>query len=75
MALGSDYTKRRMFLIIPRRRECAKPVSESNSDLNKRLSWLLALDSVAGPRMLLLALASSTCCRIVERAAVFDGLV
>ena len=36
MALGSDYTKRFMFLILPKRRECTRLVSASSNDLNKR---------------------------------------
>ncbi len=45
-APGSASTKRFSFLIMPKRRECAKSASASNIDLNARLSWLLALEFV-----------------------------
>jgi hypothetical protein len=36
IAHGSDSTKRFLFLIMPKRRECAKLLSASIGDLNKR---------------------------------------
>jgi hypothetical protein len=36
MALGSASTKRFLFVIIPKRRNCAKSVSKTNSNLNMR---------------------------------------
>ena len=70
MHSGSASTKRFLFLSMRKRRKCAKSVSESISDLNKRLSWLLAPNSLTGSVMPLLALSYSSCGRNVERAAV-----
>ncbi len=44
------YTKRFLFLMMPKKRDCAKSVSESNSDLDRVKSWVLVLWSVAGSR-------------------------
>ena len=70
MTPGSAYTKLFMFLTMPRRRECAKSVSEVNSDLTMWWSWLLASESGAGSVMPMLALACTTCRRTVEMATV-----
>ncbi len=56
--------------MIPRRRDCAKSVIDSSSDLNKVKSWAFALWSVAGLEMLLLIRDLSTKGRTVEKAAV-----
>ena len=56
--------------MIPRRRDCAKSVIESRSDLNMMKSWAFALWSVAGLEMLLLARELSTEGQTVEKAAV-----
>ena len=53
-----------------RRRDCAKSVIESKSDLNRMKSWAFALWSVAGLEMHLLARELSTEGRTVEKAAV-----
>jgi hypothetical protein len=44
--------------MMPRRRDCAKSVIESRSDLNRVKSWAFALWSVTGLRMPLLGLVS-----------------
>ena len=36
IAPGNAFTKRFMFLIMPKRRDCAKSVSASNNDLQMR---------------------------------------
>ena len=56
--------------MMPRRRDCAKSVIESRSDLNRMKSWAFALWSVAGLRMPLLARDRSTEGLTVESAAV-----
>ena len=45
--------------MMPMRRDCAKSVKESSNDLNRMESWALALWSVAGLVMPLLALEGS----------------
>ena len=45
-------------------------VTESSKDLNKRQSWLLALESMEGLVVPVLALAWSASGRAVERVAV-----
>ncbi len=55
---------------MPGRRDCAKLVSASNIDLNKRWSCLLASESAVGCGVPLMALAWSTCGRTVEKTAV-----
>ncbi len=57
--------------MTPRRRDCAKSVIESISDLKRVKSWAFAsLWSVAGHEMLLLARYLSTDGRAVEKAVV-----
>jgi len=56
--------------MMPKRRDWAKSVSESNNDLNKEQSWLLALWSVAGLEAPMLARDLSTVGRTVEKASV-----
>ena len=56
--------------MMPRRRDCAKSVSDSSSDLNKVESWAFALWSLAGMEMPMLARGISTDGRTVEKAAV-----
>ena len=56
--------------MMPRRRDCAKSVIESSSDLNRVKSWTLALWSVSGLEMPLLARDLSINGRTVEKAAV-----
>jgi hypothetical protein len=57
--------------MMPRRRDCAKSVIESSSDLNRVKSWAIALLwSMAGLEMLLLARDLSTNDRTVEKAVV-----
>jgi len=63
-------TKRFLFPVMPKRRDCAKSVIESRSDLNKVKSWAFALWSVAGLEMPMLARDLSTDGRTVEKAAV-----
>ncbi len=55
---------------MPRRRDCAKSVTESNNDLNRAKLWAFALWSVAGLEMPLLARDLSTDDRTMEKAAV-----
>ena len=55
---------------MPRRRDCAKSVIESKSDLNRVKSWAFTLWSVAGLEMLLLAHDLSTEGRTVAKATV-----
>ena len=59
-----------MFLMIPRRRDWAKSVIDSSSDLNRVKSWTFAVWSVSGLEMPLLARDLSTDGRTVEKAAV-----
>ncbi len=54
---GSASTKRFHFLIMHRRRDSAKSVSKSTSDLNKRMSKDLTLESMTDSGAPLLALA------------------
>ena len=68
--LGRASTKRFLFLIMPRRRDCAKSVIESRSDLNMVKSWALAFWYVSGLEMPLLARDLSTDGRTAEKAAV-----
>jgi hypothetical protein len=68
--LDRASTKRFLFLIMPRRRGCAKSVIESRSDLNRVKSWALALWSVSGLEMPQLARDLSIGGRTVEKAAV-----
>jgi hypothetical protein len=56
--------------MMPRRRDWAKSVIESNNDLNMVKSWAFALWSVAGLDALLLARDLSADGRTVEKAAV-----
>jgi hypothetical protein len=56
--------------MMPKRRDCAKSVIESRSDLNRVKSWAFALWSVAGLELLLMARDVSTEGRTVEKAAV-----
>ncbi len=56
--------------MIPRKRDCAKSVIDSNSDLNRVKSWAFALWSVAGLEMPLLVRDLSTEGQTVEKAAV-----
>ena len=70
MAPCNASTNRDQFLVVPKRRECAKHVSEANSDFNRWFSWLLALESVSGSLTPLLALACSPWGRTMESAAV-----
>ena len=63
-------TKRFLFLMMPKRRDWAKSVSESSNDLNKAWLGALALWSVAGMDVPLLAHDISTVGRTVETAAV-----
>ena len=56
--------------MMPRRRDCAKSVIESRSDLNRVKSWDFALWFVAGLKMPLLARDRSTEGLTVEKAAV-----
>jgi len=55
---------------MPRRRDWAKSVIESNSDLNKVKSWAFTLWSVAGLDMPLLPHDLSIDGRTVKKAAV-----
>ncbi len=55
---------------MPKRRDWAKPVSESNSDLNRVYSWLLAFWSVAVSVSPLLVLDLTVVGRTVEKAVV-----
>jgi len=68
--LGRASTKRILFLVMHMRRDCAKSVIESRSDLIRMKSWGFALWSVAGLEMPLLARELSTEGRTVEKAAV-----
>jgi hypothetical protein len=70
MAHGSASTSCFMFLIMPKRRDCAKSVSASSNNLNRRQSWLMALESMVGSNVPLMALVWSTLRRTVEKAAV-----
>jgi hypothetical protein len=63
-------TKRFLFLIMPKRRDRAKSVSESSGDLNRLRSWALALWSGAGLEAALLARGPSSVGRSVENAAL-----
>ncbi len=54
--------------MLPRRRDCAKSVIDSNNDLNKVKSWAFALWSVAGLEMPLMARELSTNGRTAETA-------
>ena len=56
MVSDSASTKRFLFLIMPKRRECAKEVKASKNDLNMWYSWLLTLESVMGCGVSVLAL-------------------
>jgi len=56
--------------MMSRRRDCAKSVIDSSSDLNRVKSWSFALCSVAGLEVPMLAREFSTNCRTVEKAAV-----
>ena len=56
--------------MMPRRRDCAKSVIESRSDLNMDKSWAFALWSVAGLKMSLLARDRSTEGLTVEKATM-----
>ncbi len=56
--------------MMPRRRDCAKSVTDSYNDLNRVKSCAFALWSVAGVEMPLLAHDLSTNGRTVEKAAV-----
>ena len=56
--------------MMPMRRDCAKSVIESSSDLIKVTSWAFALWSVAGLEVPLLAREFSTDGRTMEKAAV-----
>jgi hypothetical protein len=56
--------------MMPRRRDCAKSIIESSSDLNRVKSWAFASWSVAGLEVPLLASDLSTNGRTVEKAAV-----
>jgi len=60
IAHGSASTNRFLFLIMSKRLDCAKLVSASSNDLNIRHSWLLALQTVMGSDVPLLALVWST---------------
>jgi hypothetical protein len=55
---------------MPRRRDWAKSVIESSSDLNRVKSWAFASRSMAGLDMPLLARDVSTDGRTVDKAAV-----
>ena len=55
---------------MPKRRDCAKSVIDSISDLNRVKSWVFALWSVAGLEIPLLARDLSTDGRTVEKTAV-----
>ena len=55
---------------MPKRRDCAKSVIESSSDLNRVKSWAFALWSLAGLEVHMLARELSTYGRTVEKAAV-----
>ena len=55
---------------MPKRRDSAKSVIDSSSDLNMVKSWAFALWSMAGLGMPLLARALSNEGRTVEKAAV-----
>ena len=46
--LGRASTRRFLFLMMPRRRDCAKSVIEFRIDFNRLKSWAFALWSVAG---------------------------
>jgi len=56
--------------MIPRRRDCAKSVIDSSSDLNRVKSWTFALWSVARLEMHEMVRDLSTHGRTVEKAAV-----
>jgi len=73
--LDKASTKRFLFLMMPRRPDCAKSVIESNNDLNKVKSWTFALCSVAGLEMPLLARDLSIDGRTVEKAALRWSMV
>ncbi len=68
--MGRVSTRRFLFLMMPRRRDCAKSVIESRSDLNRMKSWTFALWSVAGLRIPLLARDRSAQGLTMENAAV-----
>ncbi len=55
---------------MPKRWDCVKSVSKASSDLNRVLSWFLALWSMAGLKAPLLARDLSTVGRTVEKVAV-----
>ena len=59
-----------MFLMMPKRRDSAKSVSEYSIDLNMFLSSVMALLSVTGLAALLLARDLSTVGRTVEKAVM-----
>ena len=67
---GRASPKRSLFLMMPKGRDWAKSVSESNNDLNMVQSWVLALCSVAGLVAPMMAHDLSTFGRTVEKAAV-----
>ena len=71
MAPGGVSTKCFLFLIMPKRRDCAKSVNASSDDLNLRQSWLMALESVMDCDVPLLALVWTTLGRTVENGAVW----
>ena len=56
--------------MIPRRRDWAKSVIESNNDWNMVKPWAFALRSMAGMNMPVLARDLSTDGRTVEKASV-----
>ena len=68
--LGRASTKGFLFLMMPRRRDCAKSVIESSSDLSRVKSGAFALWSVAVLEMPVLARELSTDGRTVEKVAV-----
>ncbi len=67
---GSVSIRRFLFLIMPRRRDCAKSVRECNSDLNRMKSWALAVWSIVGLVVSLLALGVSSRGRTAEKMVV-----
>ncbi len=68
--LGRVSTRRFLFLMMRRRRDCAKSVIESIRDLNRMKSWAFELWSVAGLKMPLLARDRSTEGLTVEKAGM-----
>ena len=66
---GRESNMRFLLFIMASRLDCAKSAMESNNDLNRMLSWALAVWSISGMRLNLLALVGSTWGRMVEKAA------